>query len=136
MEHTKQKRQGLIIAIATVSLALLVAGAILLYKGSRAPVQEGRKQFSLHIAYPGEEPRELELASDEEYLGAALLAKGLISGSESEYGLMVDTVDGLFADPAKGEYWVFTKSGEWVTTGVEQTPLADGDQYEFFLYEG
>ena len=135
-EELKLKQKNpIILILSTVVLALLVTSAVVLHFASREPVQEGHKRFTVTVDFPGEQTRTFELATDEDYLGAALLQKGLISGTESEYGLMVDTVDGLYADPQKGQWWVFTKSGEWVTSGVEQTPVADGDCFEFFLYE-
>ena len=131
----KQKKQILVIILATVVLALLTIGAVLLYNASREPVEEGLKRFAIIVTFPGEEPRRLEIETTKDYLGAALSEQGLISGSETDFGLMVDTVDGLYADPAMGEYWLFTKFGQDVYTGVDLTPVADGDQFEFFLYE-
>ncbi|MCL2696381.1 MAG: DUF4430 domain-containing protein [Clostridiales bacterium] len=129
------KKKTILIVLSTLLLALLVAGALWLSFATRAPVQEGGKQFTLTVSFPDEDERVLELATDADYLGAALLEKGLISGTESEFGLLVDTVDGLYADPALGQYWVFTQAGEWVMTGVDTTPVADGDSFEFFIYE-
>ena len=77
----------------------------------------------------------LSIRTGEETLGAALVKEGLISGTESDFGLFVDTVNGHFADAAKNEYWIFTKGGEWVTTGVDTTPIADGDSFEWSIYQ-
>ena len=69
-------------------------------------------------------------------LGAALLSAGLIEGSESEYGLFVTKVDGMEANSANEEWWCLTKGGEAVMTGVDSTPVADGDKFEFTLTVG
>ena len=69
-------------------------------------------------------------------VGAALLSAGLIEGSESEYGLFVTKVDGIEADSANEEWWCLTKGGETVMTGVDSTPVADGDKFEFTLTVG
>jgi len=131
----RSKKNTLIIIIAALALALAVAGVLVLHFASRAPVQEGHKRFSITITFPGEDERVLELNTDEDYLGAALLEKGLISGADGEYGFMIDAVDGLFADSAKRQSWIFTKAGEWVMTGVDTTPVYDGDRFEFFILE-
>ena len=92
------------------------------------------KTIRLTVTFDGKDEI-LDVKTGEETLGAALLKEGLISGSDSEYGLFVDTVNGHIADSAKNEYWVFTKGGEWVTTGVDSTPIADGDAFEWYIYQ-
>lgn len=115
-------------------LALLLA-LLLLFAACATPEPEtGEKTITVTVTYLGEE-EVLTVETDAEMLGEALLEKNLIQGSESEYGLFVDTVNGHRADANENQYWVFTKSGEWVTTGVDTTPIADGDSFEFFLYE-
>ena len=37
---------------------------------------------------------------------------------------------------AKEEWWCFTKDGEDVMTGVDSTPVADGDHFEITLKTG
>ena len=39
-------------------------------------------------------------------------------------------------DEAKEEWWCFTKDGEDVMTGVDSTPVADGDHFEITLKTG
>ena len=56
--------------------------------------------------------------------------ENLITGSESEYGLFVETVDGETADSDAQEWWCFTKGGEMLMTGVDDTVIADGEHYE------
>ena len=60
----------------------------------------------------------------------------LIAGDESEYGLFVKTVDGRTADDAKQEWWCFTKGGETLMTGVDDTPIADKEKFEITLTVG
>lgn len=62
--------------------------------------------------------------------------EGLVAGSESEYGLFVDTIDGYKADSDKQEWWCFTKGGESLMTGVSSTPIKDGDTFEATLTVG
>ena len=45
-------------------------------------------------------------------------------------------VNGIAADDSKQEWWCFTKGGEEMMTGVDTTPIADGDAFEITLTEG
>lgn len=65
-------------------------------------------------------------------VGEALVAEGLIAGDESEWGLMVTTVNGITADWAtENAYWAFYIDGEYAQTGVDATELTDGATYSF-----
>ena len=76
------------------------------------------------------------ITTDAEYLRGALESINLIAGSESEYGLFVTTVNGVTADDSKQQWWCFTKDGEMLQTGVDSTPIANGEHYEITLTEG
>lgn len=90
------------------------------------------KHYTFTVVDDKGESRAFELTSEEETVGAALLAEGLIEGEDSQYGLYVKTVNGLTADyDADGHYWAFYIGGEYASTGVDQTPLEDGGSYEF-----
>ena len=73
-----------------------------------------------------------QYTSEAETVGAALLAEGLIAGDESDWGLMVTTVNGITADWAtENAYWAFYINGEYAQTGVDSTELTDGATYSF-----
>ena len=56
----------------------------------------------------------------------------MIEGDESEYGLYVKTVNGITADyDADGVYWAFYINDEYAQTGVDSTPITEGDRYAF-----
>lgn len=64
-------------------------------------------------------------------LREALEQENLIEGEESSYGLYVKVVNGLRADyDLDGAYWSFYKDGELLMTGVDDTVIADGDNYQ------
>ncbi len=72
--------------------------------------------------------------SDKATVGEALLAEGLIQGDSGEYGLYVITVNGISADWDKDQtYWAFYIDGEYASTGVDATKIADGATYAFVL---
>lgn len=66
----------------------------------------------------------------------ALEEENLIEGEESTYGLWVITVAGRTADNSKEEWWALYKNGEFSMTGVDDTPLEDGDRIEYRLTVG
>ena len=70
------------------------------------------------------------LMSDCETLGELLAANELIDGEDGPYGLYVKTVDGETADEAQNQWWCFTKDGEMLMTGVDDTVIADGEHSE------
>jgi predicted small lipoprotein YifL len=70
--------------------------------------------------------------SEAKTVGEALLAEGLIAGDQSDWGLMVTTVNGITADWAtENAYWAFYINGEYAQTGVDATELVDGATYAF-----
>lgn len=64
-------------------------------------------------------------------LGDALMEHNLISGEKGAYGLYVKVVNGITADyDIDKSYWLFTKDGEQIMTGVDGTEIFDGEHYE------
>ena len=69
--------------------------------------------------------------TDKEMLGDALLEHGLLEGEEGPYGLYIKKVNGMLADyDVNQHYWSLCKNGEYMMTGVDSTPIADGEHYE------
>ena len=72
-----------------------------------------------------------------EFLRGALEQEGLVEGDESEYGLYVKVVNGERADYDKdGAYWSFLKGGEYLMSGIDTTPIADGDVFAIEYTKG
>ena len=73
-----------------------------------------------------------EIHTDKEIVGEALAELGLIQGEESEYGLFVKTVNGITADyETDGTYWAFYINGSYAMSGVDTTPITEGEAYMF-----
>ena len=71
-----------------------------------------------------------EYRTDEEYLGAVLLAEGLLVGEDGPYGLYILEVDGERAVyEENGAYWSLEVNGEYAMQGADQTPVNDGDAF-------
>lgn len=125
--------------IAIISIAAVVgilAGLILSYFLWFPRGQEGVKTVAVEIVLQDGKVNKHTLHTDALYLRQALEEKNLIAGEDSALGLYVLTVDGVTADSAKQEWWCLTKAGGTVMTGVDTTPIADGDTFELTLKTG
>lgn len=129
------KKKWVGVVVGFVVLALLVTAAVVVYVKTRPETTQGDKSVTVQIAYD-DVTKSVNIDTNAEYLRAALEEKNLISGDESEFGLFVKVVDGRTSDDAKQEWWCFTKGGETVMTGVDTTPIADGDTFEITLKTG
>lgn len=97
-----------------------------------AVLGEGAQQFTLEVADAEGAESTFTVNTDEETVGAALLALDLIQGEEGAYGLYVKTVNGITADYDKdGVYWAFYINGAYATSGVDSTEVTDGAVYAF-----
>ena len=93
---------------------------------------EGSTKFTFTVVDKEGTETQFEIHTDQETVGGALLELSLIAGDESEYGLYVKTVNGITADYDKdGVYWAFYINGEYAQTGVDVTPVTEGDSYTF-----
>lgn len=129
-----KKTRTTIIAVAI--LLVLVVGALLVYSAFRSQPQEGGKKLAVTVVHGDGASKEFSFATDSENLRGALEEQKLIEGTESEYGLFVTTVDGETADDSIQQWWCFTKDGEMLMTGVDDTMIADGERYEITLTTG
>ena len=134
MNEQKKSNKKILLAVA----ALVVAVAVLLgvYFVTRPAPQQGGKTIAVQVVLLDGESSDYTIQTDEEYLRGALESIDLIEGSESEYGLFVTTVNGVTVDDSKQQWWCFTQDGEMLMTGVDTTPIADGDHFEITLTEG
>ena len=124
--------------IAVAILLVLVLGAIIAWFVLKpAPkLADGQITVAAAVTHKDGSTKEFTIQTDAANLRGALEQENLIQGDESEYGLYVKTVDGETADDAAQEWWCFTKDGEMLMTGVDDTMIADGDHYEIVFTIG
>lgn len=122
--------------IAVVALLVLIAAAAFAYFHFAPKAQEGDKAISVLVVHSDCEQNRFAVQTDAKTLREALEPEGIIAGDESEYGLFVKTVDGETVDESLQQWWCITKGGGELTTGVDDTVIADGEQYEFTLTTG
>lgn len=130
MENKAKNNKKVILGIAV--LAVVIVLLAVLYNVFREKPVEGSKSITIEVAGQDAEKTSYELKTDAEYLRQAMEeADGLtFSGQESDYGLMVDTVNGLTADyNADGAYWSFYVNGEYCNYGIDTQPVVDGDVF-------
>ena len=69
--------------------------------------------------------------TDAETVGQALLDLKLIDGEQGAYGLYIKSVLGQVLDyETDGMYWSFYVGGEYAMTGVDLTPISEGEHYQ------
>lgn len=129
----KQKKKALLGLAVLLCAAALLAGIYLTF---RPQTQQGAKTVTVEVIAAGETVQTHTIHTDAEYLRGALEQEKMVGGEESAYGLFLLTVDGITADDAKQEWWCVTKEGGQVDTGVDATPIADGDHFELTLMVG
>lgn len=97
----------------------------------------GGTKFSVVVTDLDGNSKTFEYKSDKATVGEALLAEGLISGEVGEYGLYVDTVNGVKADwDADQTYWAFYIDGEYAMTSLDATEIVAGTTYSLVLTKG
>ena len=95
-------------------------------------VGEGGTIFVFTVVDADGNEKAYEIHTDKTVVGDALLELGLIAGDVGDYGLYVKTVDGITVDyDADGKYWAFYVNGEYAMTGVDATPITEGEEYSF-----
>ena len=123
----KQKR--LLIAGTTLFCALALLMTAIWYF-NRPETESGSKHITVEVVHGDGTDAEFTYQTDMEYLGELLQTEGLISGTDSAYGLYVDTVDGETADyPVNCSWWHLACDGEEAQTGADSVVLHDGATY-------
>ena len=119
-------------------MALVVAIAVLLgvYFATRPDTTQGAKALTIVVVHGDGSEKDFDIHTDAEYLAEALTENDIASGSDSDYGLFITTVDGETADDGEQQWWCITKGGEMLMTGASETPIADGETYELTLSTG
>jgi hypothetical protein len=130
-------RKANITRFTALFLVVLIAAMALFTGCKEAETQTGAKTITVEIIVEGAETVTKTIQTEAEFLRGALdEEEGLVIGEEGPYGLFIKTVNGVTADDSKQQWWCITKGGEAVMSGVDTTPVADGDQFELTLTTG
>ena len=114
-----------------ISLILVLLSVLSLTACGAKESAEGPKvSFTLIIVDDQGNETTQEIETTRTKVGDALLDEGLIEGEETEYGMFISKVNGIYADYNEtGTYWSFYIDGEYAMTGVDQTDIVDGATY-------
>ena len=99
----------------------------------RPDANPGSKAIEFQVTHSDGRVVVFPIRTDSENLRGALEQRELIAGEEGPYGLYVTEIDGETADDGQRQWWCFTKDGEMLNTGVDDTMIADGEHYEAFI---
>ncbi len=130
-DQAKSSNKKVIIGVAAL-VAVIAVLAFVFFVFREKPVQ-GAKSITIEVVDNEQKSTTYTVHTDAEFLRQAMEeADGLeFTGSESEYGLFIDTVNGVTADySADGAYWSFYVNGEYCNYGVDQQPVEDGDAFQ------
>lgn len=131
------KRKYVYGAAAAAVFCVLALVLWRVWQSSRPAAMEGEKTVTVEVIHSDGAVAEFTYCTELEYLGELLQQEGLISGSDSEYGLFVDTVDGETVDYARDQsWWRLTCNGEDAGTGADTAVLQDGDVYGWIYTTG
>lgn len=132
MTQTNTKKKSTKIILGVAILAVLIVGFAWVYTRFSAKPTAGTKKITIEVVDNNADTTAYNLNTDAEFLRQAMEeAEGLtFSGSESEYGMMVDTVNGIRADYTEDQaYWSFYVNDEYCNYGIDTQPVNDQDKF-------
>lgn len=143
MNEAKVKKSSKKIGIAVAIVAVIVVAVAMIFafapKGALSENNIATEQatavekaITIEVIDSAKKSVTYNVTTDAEFLrGAMDDTEGLeYSGDESQYGIMVKTVNGELADYDKnGAYWSFTVNGEYSNHGIDTQPVNDGDEF-------
>ena len=132
MSETAAKGNGKKIAlfIAVLAVIAIIFGGI--YAVFSPKATKGAKEISIEVVDDKGESKTYTAHTDAEYLRQVFdeIEDLSVEGTESDYGLMVETVNGVTANyDVNGTYWAFYLGEDYCNYGVDQQPVEDGQAY-------
>lgn len=130
MEQKKNVKRT-VIPVVVLILCILCFG--IFYMRNRPETSAGGKKFEVTVIDDKGDSTDYSGQTEEEYLRGALEGlKGFsMSGTEGEYGLMVEVVNGVSAVyETDHAYWSFYVNDNYCNYGVDEQPVNDGDHFK------
>ncbi len=129
------KNKKLLLALG--AFVAVIAVLLGVWAANRPETSTGSKAYTVTVVHADGSEKVFEYRTDEEYLGDALLAEGLIAGEDGPYGLTLLTVDGEDAIwDVHHAYWSLLIGQDYSNTGVSDTPVHDGGSYTLVYTNG
>lgn len=133
MEAAKNIKKQIMLAAGVFVALLIVVGVLLAV--NRQETAQGAKTITVAVI-ARQQTETFTLYTQEEFLRGVLEEAALVQGVEGPYGLFVTSVNAVTVDDSLQQWWCFTKGGEPLYTGVDETPVYDGDTFEITLTAG
>lgn len=140
------KNNSISIRLLSLVLVFVLTAALALTGCSDAPAEtteapqsagavtelgEGAKAFELTIVDKEGVNHPYLIHTDEEFVGFALIAHELIEGEQGPYGMYIKSVLGQVLDYDTDKmYWAFYVGSDYALTGVDMTPITEGEHYQ------
>lgn len=134
-ETKKMGTNKILIGILILAVCIGIFAGIYSFFGPKA--LEGSKTITLSVVDNNGSEKTYEVKTDAQFLREVFdEVDGLtVKGTDGDYGLYIDTVNGLTADfDADGAYWSIYVNGEVGQLGADLQPVTDGEHYSL-VYE-
>lgn len=128
------------VIIAVISMLLTSCGnppapdtdTVLYSSTDSSPIElgEGDNYFNFSVEDDNGNKYDFHVHTDKTIVGEALEELGLIEGTEGDFGLYVNKVNGIYAEyDVTGTYWAFYVNNEYAMTGIDMTEIIEGNSY-------
>lgn len=135
-KNTKKIWAGVIVLV----IAAVILGVVYMIAGPKT--EKGSKAYTLEVVDDQGETAAYDGTTDAEYLRDVMdeLSEEedfSYEGTEGQYGLYIDAVNGLTADyETDGAYWAIYVNGEYGQYSADLQPVSDGDAYRLVYESG
>lgn len=132
MTQTENKNSSKKWLIGLLALIVAIAALFGIYRIFGAKPSAGTKAITIAVVDDTGSTTVYESKTDAEYLRQAMeeIEDLTFSGADSEFGIMIDTVNGIRADYAlDNAYWSFYVNEEYCNYGVDTQPVNDKDAF-------
>ena len=120
--------------VALLAAAAILVGAYFLF---RPQADSGAKTITVTVIHGDGTEKDFVCHTERSYLGQVLTDEKLVEGTDTEYGLMIHTVDGEKASwEEDNAYWALYVGDEYALIGADSTPVADGDRFKLVYTQG
>lgn len=133
MQSDKGRRKTWV-AVSILAALIVLFGVIFIV--TKPSLTKGVKTINVQVIHGDQSVRNFTINTEAEFLRQALEEENLVSGTESEYGLYLLTVDDETADESKQEWWCVSQDGQMCNYGVDEQPIIDSESYEITLKTG
>jgi len=128
MEAAMNKKQKPLLLLGVLAVLIVFFSAV--YYMSRPLVSDGVKTITVEVIHKDASSKVFTCETSAEYLGEVLRTEKLVQGEQGPYGFYITEADGEQAVfEQDGAYWALYKGDVYASTGVDQTPVADGDTF-------